>query len=106
MMYDCEWDSKLSLEKILEQGRLLSEERKKTGIRRFVQRKKGFSDGYYDVKFWEIFNTGLEIKTQYGRVDTSSSRKNTKKHINKEASEKDFEKKIKVKLKNGYQEET
>ncbi|MEX6626565.1 hypothetical protein [Tenacibaculum salmonis] len=105
MMYDCEWDSKLSLEKMLEQGRLLSEERKKTGIRRFVQRKKGFSDGYYDVKFWEIHNTGLEIETQYGSIYTSSPRKNTKIHINKPAAEKDFEKKIKVKLKNGYEEE-
>ncbi|MDW5290990.1 WGR domain-containing protein [Formosa sp. PL04] len=106
MMFDCEWDAKMSLHKMLEQGKLLSDERKKLGIRRFIYKKtEGFSDGYYNVKFWEIMNTGLDIKTQYGNVGTSSPRKNTKTYASEELAQKDFDKNIKAKLKSGFSEE-
>lgn len=106
MLYDCEWELKESLEKLLEQGRLLSEERQESGTRRFIKKEtESFSDGYYNVKYWEITNSGLEVKTQYGEVGTSSPRKNTKKHTSDEAAAKDFENKIKGKLKSGYEEE-
>jgi len=109
-MYECEWDSELSLKKIIEQGHILSEERKKSGIRRFVHKKtEGFSnlpyDGYYNVKFWEITRTGLEVKTQSGPVGTSLPRKNLKSHASEALAIKDLEKKIKAKLKSGFEEE-
>ncbi|QXP61562.1 hypothetical protein [Olleya sp. HaHaR_3_96] len=109
-MYECEWDSELSLKKIIEQGHALSEERKKSGIRRLVHKKtEGFSntpyDGYYNVKFWEIMRTGVEAKTQSGPVDTGSPRKNLKSYANEALAIKDFEKKIKAKLKSGFKEE-
>lgn len=109
-MYECEWDSELSLKKIIEQGHALTEERKKSGIRRLVHKKtEGFSnnpyDGYYNVKFWEIMRSGLEVKTQSGPVGTSAPRKNSKSHASEALAIKDFDTKIKAKLKSGFQEE-
>ena len=106
MLFDCDWDSIVSLEKMLHQGYLLSEDRKKTGTRRFVIKKtKGFSNGYYNVNFWEIVLKELTVETQTGFVGTRSPRKTSKTYADEEAAKKDMVKKIKAKLKTGYEEE-